>query len=93
MRVTIIAGLMAVGLLAGCGGVENAVDEQDTLATREDALPFCGNQEFDRVYYAEPARTTEVGGWRCICDVSSPLQWGAKTGYYVDTQHLSCPAP
>ncbi|WP_147447011.1 hypothetical protein [Corallococcus sp. CA054B] len=45
MRVAIIAGLMAVGVLAGCGREDSNQDAQGILATREAALPSASECE------------------------------------------------
>ncbi|NOK16516.1 hypothetical protein [Corallococcus carmarthensis] len=90
MRMAIMAGLMATGLLAGCGGTEVQPDEQQTLATREDALPACGGKAFSRFYYSEPEMINEVGGWECDCSSSSAYVWGRTTAYHQDIGVTYC---
>jgi hypothetical protein len=82
--------LLAAGLLAGCGGIEAGGEEPSHLESREDALPFCHNMEYERLYYAEPEKLTVVGGWTCICYVSNPGRWGATTPYFTTFNEVFC---
>lgn len=83
MRKSLMGGLFAIGLLAGCGGVED-LGQEPQLETREDALPACGGKSFSRSYYSEPEMINEVGGWECDCSSSSAYVWGRTTAYHQD---------
>ncbi|MBN9683471.1 MULTISPECIES: hypothetical protein [unclassified Corallococcus] len=53
MRVAIIAGLMAVGLLAGCGGAEEMepMSPEETQRVVEMAVPSACTDACDQKYY------------------------------------------
>lgn len=77
----IIGAVLAIGLLAGCGGVETGMDEQSTLATREDKLPWCGDSQYDIRYYSEPELINQVGRTLCLCGTYE-RNFGNQTPYY-----------
>ncbi|RKG62368.1 hypothetical protein D7X30_03440 [Corallococcus sp. AB011P] len=67
MRKRIIGGLLSLGLLAGCGGVEADADvgEETPLSTREDALDLCA-ATYHVKYYSDATYTTQVGREICL---------------------------
>ncbi|MCP3168189.1 hypothetical protein [Myxococcus qinghaiensis] len=79
MRKSIIGGVLAVGMLAGCGGVD-AVDEAP-LGTREDALPFCEGFSFV-TYYSDATYSVQVGHGDCSCGHTLRVV-GQKTDFAV----------
>ncbi|EPX58330.1 hypothetical protein D187_004086 [Cystobacter fuscus DSM 2262] len=91
MKMTRIVALLGAGWLVGCGGVEAPMDEQTDLATREDMLPACNHKQFERIFYAEPAKLTEVGRWECNCDSNTAFQHGGTSLYYTDVNVEFCP--
>ncbi|MCY1043250.1 hypothetical protein OV208_18175 [Corallococcus sp. bb12-1] len=80
MRKGIIGGLLAAGLLAGCGGIEE-VREQPQLGTREDELPFCEGFSFV-TYYSDATYSVEVGHGDCSCGHTLRVV-GKKTDYGI----------
>ncbi|RYZ35406.1 MAG: hypothetical protein EOO71_35540 [Myxococcaceae bacterium] len=88
MRAAIIAGLMAVVGLAGCGGAE-PIEEQDSLSTREDALPFCGNQSYWIDYYSDATLSTWVGFMACDCYETAYIS-GRRTQFAVTDYSSTC---
>ncbi|RKH38658.1 hypothetical protein [Corallococcus sicarius] len=91
MKKQLMAVLMGVGLLAGCGGVEADVDAPVDLATREDELPACGHQSYERVFYSEPEKINEVGWWICGCDSNTAWVYGKTTAYSTTFGATACP--
>ncbi|MFP2928660.1 hypothetical protein ACLESO_26385 [Pyxidicoccus sp. 3LG] len=95
MQVKRFAGsaLLVAGLLAGCGGA--GADTQDTsqLVSRDDALPSCGGQEYERVFYSEPEMLNEIGGWLCFCGDNSVLAYGRTSRYSQYLYQNTCAAP
>ncbi|RKH25381.1 hypothetical protein D7Y13_24085 [Corallococcus praedator] len=89
MRAAIIAGLMAVGMLAGCGGTEGDVGGPPELETRTDELPVCGPSGYEITYYAEPERLTYVGTIMCDCG-SGIFAYGSRSPYFVRVSTGSC---
>ncbi|MFY0568459.1 hypothetical protein ACN28E_32150 [Archangium lansingense] len=89
MKTYIVAGALAVGLLAGCGGVEEdgLETEQPSLATREDRL-IC-NTQYIVVYYSDATYTTEVGVEHCWCG-NTPTREGLRTSYRQVYSEESC---
>jgi hypothetical protein len=85
--------LLAVGLLAGCGGVESTVDGQPSLETREDSLPACGWQQYLITYYAEPEHLTWVGEIVCECGSSGSTLQGRQSSYPVRVNGALCGPP
>lgn len=55
---TVVALLAVVMLAAGCGGADFPVNEQSTLATREDAARA---YSYELVYYSGPDFASPVG--------------------------------
>ncbi|HYO69711.1 MAG TPA: hypothetical protein VEU33_26905 [Archangium sp.] len=82
----IISGLLAMGLLAGCGGVVDA-EEPGQLATREDELPYCDGA-YTVIYHSDATYTTMVGHGDCSCGNTLRV-FGQKTEYAVYTL-ISC---
>ena len=89
MKTYIIAGALAAGLLAGCGGVErNGLEaEQPSLASREDRL-LCITQ-YTIAYYSDATYTTQVGSEDCWCG-NTPTRQGTRTPYRQVLQEESC---
>ncbi|PTL83056.1 hypothetical protein [Vitiosangium sp. GDMCC 1.1324] len=94
MRAKFMGGmvLMAGLLSVGCGGAVANVEEQSDLGTREDALPACGGQQYERIFYAEPEHITEIGTWLCFCGDSSAYVYGRSSAYYEYTYKSYCAA-
>ncbi|PTL79977.1 hypothetical protein [Vitiosangium sp. GDMCC 1.1324] len=80
MRKSIFGGLLAVGLLAGCGGVED-VSEESQLSTRKDELPYCEGFSFVR-YYSDATYSVEVGHGDCSCGHTLRVV-GTKTNFAI----------
>ncbi|MCY1043175.1 hypothetical protein OV208_17795 [Corallococcus sp. bb12-1] len=92
MRKTLIAGLMAVGMLAGCGGAEDFDGEAADLSTREDGLVRCpGNQASSITYYSGPDLRTIVGGYGCSCTTGAS-SFGRRSDYVVERIGAVCTA-
>ncbi len=92
VRNIILGGLLAAGLLsAGCGGPELTMEAPDSLESREDALPYCGNQSYWIDYYADPGFTTWVGYQSCSCYETAWI--GGRRTQYAVTDYLSYCAP
>ncbi|AKJ07197.1 Hypothetical protein AA314_08823 [Archangium gephyra] len=72
-----MGGLLAMGLLAGCGGVADA--EEQPFATREDELPYCDGA-YTVIYYSDASYTTAVGHADCSCGNTLRV-FGQKTEY------------
>lgn|GEM_PF-1200189 len=87
----ILGGLLAAGLLMmGCGGVEPAMEEeQSSLDTREDALPFCGNQSYWIDYYSDATLTNWVGYISCTCNRTARIS-GRQTSFAVTDFSTTC---
>ncbi|MFP2958844.1 hypothetical protein ACLEPN_13610 [Myxococcus sp. 1LA] len=77
-----LGALWTVVLLAGCGGPTSEVDAADNLATREDALPFCGNSEYSLIYYSDATHSVAVGYEVCMC--FSPMWRRGPTTPFVE---------
>ena len=90
MKAYVIAGALAAGLLAGCGGVEEDGLEADSpnLATREDRLRCLSDSVV--AYYSDATYTTEVGRERCFCG-STPTRTGQRTQYRQVLWENACP--
>ncbi|GMU03493.1 hypothetical protein KH5H1_76150 [Corallococcus caeni] len=80
MRKSLMGGLLAVGLLAGCGGVED-LGQEPQLATREDELPYCEGFSFV-TYYSDATYSTQVGHGDCSCGHTLRV-FGTKTDFAV----------
>ncbi|NTX17103.1 hypothetical protein HUA74_23455 [Myxococcus sp. CA051A] len=80
MRKSIMGGLLAVGMLAGCGGVDN-VGEDSQLGTRADELPFCEGFSFV-TYYSDATYSVQVGHGDCSCGHTLRVV-GQKTDFAV----------
>lgn len=89
MKTYVVAGALAAGLLAGCGGVEEdgLETEQPSLASREDRL-ICITQ-YTVVYYSDATYTTQVGVESCWCG-NTPTREGLRTQYRQVIQEESC---
>ncbi|RKG92190.1 hypothetical protein [Corallococcus terminator] len=93
MRKAIVAGLMAVGMLAGCGGAEDIDGEAADVAAREDGLVACpGGQAFSRAYYADQDLRTVVGGYGCDCTTGG-FSFGRRSMYVVERLGALCTTP
>ncbi|WP_426751947.1 hypothetical protein [Myxococcus sp. Y35] len=82
MRMGIMAGLLATGLMTGCGGVEE--EAAMGLETEAQAIPcrdFTG-RDYVITYYAEPEKLTQVGQLQCGCSEPETVLTGTKTLYY-----------
>jgi len=91
IKTTVVAVLAAGLLVAGCGGVDLPVQEQSTLETREDALPSCNGQEFERVFYSDAAHNNVMGGWFCYCGDDTVWAYGNwRSPYYEDFNVQEC---
>ena len=77
-----IGALTALGLLAGCGGLENNVEENPELGTREDALPWCGNSSYSYLFHSDDTYSNVVG-WE-ICSCYSSARLGGRRTVYVE---------
>ncbi len=86
----IIGGLLATGLLlTGCGGAEATVEEEAALETREDALPYCGNESYWIDFYSDAAHTKWVGYKYCECYQTATIS-GRQTAYSVTDFYSVC---
>ncbi|AKQ67600.1 hypothetical protein A176_004512 [Myxococcus hansupus] len=72
--------VLLAGLLAGCGGVEQA-DAELPLDTQEEALASC-RIEFWYEFYRDSGHTQLVGQSGCTCS-GGRVQWGNKSDYQV----------
>jgi hypothetical protein len=92
MRANIIGGVLGLALLAaGCGApVETEANEPQDLSTREDALPACNGEAYERAFYSDATKTKQVGGWECSCGQSSAYIWGKTTAYSEYLYSSSC---
>jgi hypothetical protein len=84
---------VVAGLMAGCGVDEVAMEEPPQLDSREDALVPCYNEEYQRLFYKEPAMINIVGEWYCFCGENSRWTYGYATAYSVYTYRNSCDGP
>ncbi|NVJ13116.1 hypothetical protein [Myxococcus sp. AM010] len=82
MRKGIMAGLLAAGLLTGCGGIEE--EAAAGLDTEAQAIPCrdITGRDYVITYYAEPAKFTKVGELLCGCSTPETVLNGTKTYYY-----------
>ncbi|MFP2924030.1 hypothetical protein ACLESO_02195 [Pyxidicoccus sp. 3LG] len=83
MRAGILGGLLAVGLMMGCGGaVEESTPEAGS--TSEAAIPCrdITGRDYVITYYSDATKTTEVGKLECGCRVPETVMTGTKTVYY-----------
>ncbi|WP_123784141.1 hypothetical protein [Corallococcus macrosporus] len=80
-------GLVA-GLALGCGGVDADSDGQDNLASREDALPWCGNSSYQYTYFSDATYSVQVGVDICECN-DSMRRSGRRTAFVqVDWEYV-----
>lgn len=92
MRVKLLGGMLLAGLFSvGCGGPVMEGEETSNLATRQDELPACNGQEYERDFYSEPEHINLVGSWICTCGDSSAYIYGKTTSYYEYTYRNTCP--
>jgi hypothetical protein len=87
---SIIGGLLAVGLLAGCGGTEAGMEEQSNLDSRKDELPGCGNREYLIDFYSDPGLTNHVGARWCNCGDTTASHYGGSSAYYEYAYDNAC---
>ncbi|ABF88664.1 hypothetical protein MXAN_3490 [Myxococcus xanthus DK 1622] len=82
MRTGIMVGLLAVGLMTGCGGIEE--EAAAGLETEAQAIPCrdITGRDYVITYYAEPAKVTKVGELLCGCSTPETVLNGTKTSYY-----------
>jgi hypothetical protein len=86
-----MGSVLLAGLLSGCGGaVVDEGAEPSTLESREDALPSCNGQDYERIFYSEPEKINEVGWWYCYCGDSSAWIYGRTTAYSSYTYKTYC---
>ncbi|MCY1015014.1 hypothetical protein [Pyxidicoccus sp. MSG2] len=85
--------LLAVGLLVGGCGVDDATGAQSNLETRKDELPSCYGQSFTRQFYSDPGFTTMTGRWECYCGEGSAFVYGnwQAAPFYQDFNVQDCP--
>ncbi|MCY1002353.1 hypothetical protein OWM54_34890 [Myxococcus sp. MISCRS1] len=82
MRAGIMAGLLAMGLMTGCGGVEDDVSvESETEAQAIPCRDITG-RDYVITYYAEAAKLTKVGELQCGCSVPERVLTGTQTVHY-----------
>ncbi|MCP3059059.1 hypothetical protein LXT21_09770 [Myxococcus sp. K38C18041901] len=81
--------LMAAGFMVGCGGAEPLEETQAELDTREDALPFCGNQSYWIDYYSDATLTKMVGYMSCSCYETAWIG-GRRTAFAVTEFSNTC---
>jgi hypothetical protein len=84
------SALLVAGLLSGCGGAVADTEEPAHLESREDALPSCNGQSYERIFYSEPEKINEVGAWYCYCGDSSAWMYGKTTAYSSYTYRNYC---
>lgn len=86
----IIGGVLTAGLLfAGCGGPGLEAEESSNLESREDPLPYCGNQSYWIDYYSDATYTTWVGYRSCECYETGRVS-GRTTQYAVTDFMFTC---
>lgn len=86
----IVGGILSAGLLlVGCGGVETNVEEDAVLETREDALPFCGNESYWIDFYSDANLTRLVGFKSCSCNETAHIS-GRQTAFAVTEFYSVC---
>ena len=82
MRANIIGGVLGVAFMAvGCGAPIETQEPESAMSTREDALPACNGQAYERAFYSDASMTNQVGGWDCWCGSSSAYTWGRTTSF------------
>ncbi|MBL0692103.1 hypothetical protein [Comamonas sp. JC664] len=81
MRAGIMAGLLAVGLMTGCGGVEEEATTSETEAQAVPCRDFTG-RDYVITYYAEAAKLTKVGEFQCGCSDPEAVLTGTRTLHY-----------
>nr|BDT35343.1 hypothetical protein MFMH1_50120 [Myxococcus sp. MH1] len=75
-----IAGVLLSGVLAGCGAA--VLDEEnEALASREDALPWCDNNSYSYHYYSDDTYRVLVGYEICTC--FAPMRWGGRATAFI----------
>ncbi|MHA7630210.1 hypothetical protein [Corallococcus sp. M7] len=88
MRAAIIAGMMAVGLLAGCGTSEGDRELPTDIGTRQDALPDCNGQDYVITYYEDPEHTIWRGEIICGCGFGDQsVLHGYRSAYFERVNH------
>ncbi len=91
MRAKLIgSALLVSGLLSGCGGTVADAEEPTRVESREDALPSCNGQEYERIFYKEPEKLTEIGWWSCFCGDSSVWTAGRTSAYSEYLYKYAC---
>ncbi|MBN8466242.1 hypothetical protein JYJ95_06945 [Corallococcus exiguus] len=90
MRSTLIAGCLAAGLLAGCGGMDDAVNEQPEPETRVGALANCGGRSYIITFYADPQHITWVGEMTCACEDPYAELIGFQSAYFERWDRAFC---
>ncbi|NMO15149.1 hypothetical protein HPC49_05830 [Pyxidicoccus fallax] len=88
MRAAIIGGVLAVGMLTGCGpGVEDS--DASELGAQEQEVTWCNASSYTIEYYAEPELINLVGTEVCSC-FSPKFRTGVRTAYSVidDTSYM-----
>ena len=87
---SITGGLLLAGLLlVGCGGPEMVEEPQAQLDSREDALPYCGNQTYLIDYYSDATYTKLVGSMSCSCYETAWIS-GRRTSFAVTDYIFTC---
>lgn len=87
----LLGSVLLAGVLSGCGGaVVDEGAEPSALESREDALPACRNEDYERIFYREPEMINEVGWWYCFCGQSSASVHGRTTAFSAYTYRTSC---
>ncbi|MBN9682508.1 MULTISPECIES: hypothetical protein [unclassified Corallococcus] len=80
MRKRIVGGILSLGLLAGCGGVEADGSEEPALSTQEEALNNC-TATYHVKYYSDATYTTQVGMDICLVCNRPVAKSGIKTAF------------
>ncbi|WP_164018138.1 hypothetical protein [Pyxidicoccus trucidator] len=87
----LLGSVLLAGLMSGCGGaVADESAETAALESREDALPSCNGQDYERIFYREPEKLTEVGAWYCFCGDNSVWTNGRTSAYSEYTYRNYC---
>ncbi|AEI66931.1 hypothetical protein [Corallococcus macrosporus] len=76
-----MSGLLAIGLLTGCGVEDSDMAEMDTEAQAIPCRDFTG-RDYVVTYYAEPAMLTKVGELQCGCSTPERILTGTQTAHY-----------
>lgn len=89
MKASIIASVLAAGILVGCGGAAETGVEEDSsnLASREDRLRCITDSGVE--YFSDNTYTTQVGYEVCSCG-RTPQLTGRRTTHYRVLWEYAC---